>query len=351
MGSGIGLERLSRAKRGFTTRRVPAADMHEVVDVAAPPQPGDLVFARVERLGFRAVLERPDGREARLYRGDEIVVCYGNHQAPANFEAVVPDNMGPCDLVDTGGIAAKALSWHQDVNAPTSITPLGVIRDPSGRRLNIGSYAAPARPLERSVPVVAVVGASAGSGSTTVAAALIRGLCAHGERAAGMKVTGAGSGRDLWELTDAGASVVFDVVDAGFPSTYETDVGDIVQSAQSLVAHAARARCSAVVMELSGGLTQSETAEVLRAEALRAMVDGVIFACTNAIEASAGSAWLREAEYRVLALSGRISRSPLAMRAAEAGTGLACYPAGDLQRDEVAGSLLVGRSEGAPPVQ
>lgn len=351
MGSGIGLERLSRAKRGFTTRRVPAADMHEVVEGGERPQPGDLVFARVERLGFRAVLERPDGREARLYRGDEIVVCYGNHHAPTSFEAVVPDNMGPCDLVDSGGIAAKALSWHQDVNAPTGIRPLGVIRDPSGRRLNIGSYAAPARPLERSVPVVAVVGAAAGSGSTTVAAALIRGLCAHGQRVAGMKITGAGSGRDLWELSDAGASVVFDVVDAGFPSTHEIDVRDIVQSARSLAAHAARARCSVVVMELSGGLTQSESAAVLRTGALRTMVHGLIFACSNAIEASAGYAWLREADYRVLALSGRISRSPLATRTAEAETGLPCYPAGDLQRDEVAGSLLVGRSEGAPPVQ
>lgn len=83
-------------KAAYTTRHVRLESACSV-ELADRPETGDLVLAR--------------GR-ATLYEGDAIVVAYGNRYAPDQFEAVVPDDLGECDLVAGGGIAATTLSQH-----------------------------------------------------------------------------------------------------------------------------------------------------------------------------------------------------------------------------------------------
>ena len=336
----IDAERLARAKRAFTTRRVPGSDMRIVIAEPRRPSAGDLVLARVETIGHHRGLERPDGRKAHMYPGDEIVVCYGSRYAPHQFEAEIPDDLGPCDLVAAGGIAARVLSHHDRVKEPTRIVPVGVIGDRTGRPLNVASYALPPRVLDRPIPVIAVVGTSMNSGKTTTAAALVRGLTSQGYRVAGIKITGTGAGPDVWSMTDAGAQVVLDFTDAGYPSTYLAETDGIVRGALNLLAHAADAGCSVAVMEIADGLHQQETAAVLRSAALRSVIGGVLFACGAAMGAAAGQAWLEQAGHHVLGLSGRLCASPLAVREATAATGLPCFQPGDLWDGAVAASLL-----------
>ena len=116
-------------KSAFTTRRVPTKDMQTIVRGALRPRSGDLVLARVDHVGKQRRIERPDGRKALLFVGDEIIVCYGNRYAPDQFEALVGDDLGPCDLVAAGGIAAHELSRHDRMIAPTKISPIGLVGD------------------------------------------------------------------------------------------------------------------------------------------------------------------------------------------------------------------------------
>ena len=101
-------ERLSRAKAAYTTRRVDLSAattllqsevIHEVSGQVTHavienliPQAGDIVLARVKKMGQHQRLELANGRRASLFVGDEVVVSYGNRYAPDQFEALVPNS-------------------------------------------------------------------------------------------------------------------------------------------------------------------------------------------------------------------------------------------------------------------
>ena len=306
--------RLLRAKRAFTTRRVPLARMQTLIAADVRPATGQLVLASVEELGKHRRIERIDGRRAWMLPGDEILVCFGNRYAPDQFEAIVGDDLGMCDLVASGGIASRELNRHERMLPPTRIMPIGIIGDEHGNPLNIFDFRIrfPERaPLNT---VILVVGTAMNSGKTFTAASIIRGLKENGYRVAGIKATGTGSGGDVWKMKDMGADVVMDFTDGGFASTYKIPGADIESSVLGLIRQAGKRRCEYSVVEIADGLQHEETATLLRSENLRSMVSGVVFAAYDSLGARAGCHELRELGYPVLAISGLITRSPLSMR-------------------------------------
>ena len=60
--------RLVKAKRAFTTRRVPLSRMKTLISVDAKPVTGNLVLATVSELGKHRRIERIDGRRAYAAR-------------------------------------------------------------------------------------------------------------------------------------------------------------------------------------------------------------------------------------------------------------------------------------------
>ncbi len=227
-----------------------------------------------------------------MFVGDEIVVVYGNRYACSQFEALVPKTMGPCHLVAGGGIASRAVSWHDRiVKGPTHITPIGLLADADGKRINLRDFAI--RPVARiSDPcptTVAVVGTAMDSGKTQTAAFLVRRLIAAGLRVGYGKVTGTGAGGDTWLLKDAGAEPVLDFTDAGLPSTYLATPETIDQVLMTLVAHIAQEGVDAIVLEVADGIFQCETAALLRSPVFAQLVGGVVLAARDAMGASAGS--------------------------------------------------------------
>ena len=97
--------RVRVAKLGSTMRRVPVSVMKTLVTGAdIKPRAGDLVLARVKHVGHQSRLHLPCGRRARLFKGSEIIVPYGNRYAVHQFEAVVPETLGECQLVAAGGV-------------------------------------------------------------------------------------------------------------------------------------------------------------------------------------------------------------------------------------------------------
>lgn len=351
-GSDADVERLRRAVWACTTRRADGS-LSRLFRGPQIPRAGALFLARVDEIGFHGALQRPDGRRRRLFVGDEIVVAYGNRYAPNQFEAVVPKTLGPCQLVASGGVGAKVLSWHDSLGKePTRITPIALIAGLSGEPACVADFAlAPAERLPLARPnVVAVVGTSMDSGKTQTAAYLTRGLTLSGLRVGYAKVTGTGSGGDTWLLRDAGADPVIDFTDAGLVSTYLASHGDVVRSFVTLMAHLVQSGVGAIVLEVADGVLQNETAALLQSTTFRETVDGIIFTASEAMGAVAGKRWLIENGLPLVALSGVMTASPLSVKEASKATGLPILSRSDLAQPRTARGLLEAvRRKAVPP--
>jgi hypothetical protein len=272
-----------------------------------------------------------------MFEGDEIAVVFGNRYAPDQFEAIVPDRMEPCRLVAAGGVAARLLNSHGRMKRATRITPLGLLADAEGNPLNLSSFrlAQPAT-INPEPLVVVVAGTSMNAGKTTACASLVKGLVRHGLQVAAAKITGTGAGSDYRSLVDAGADPVYDFLDAGYVSTYRIDRHDLVDIVMILGGHLAASNPDVIVLEVADGLLQRETARLFVTPEFTSWVDGVVFAANDALGAQAGVAWLAARQLPVIAITGVLTSSPLAMREAEAATGLPVFNTMALSRSAVA---------------
>lgn len=330
--------RLAAARRAFTTRNVDFGQVRALVRTGTP-RAGDLVLARVTAIGQHPRLESPAGRRETMYAGDEIVVAYGNRYAPDQFDAVVPDSLGPCDLVAGGGIAAAMRAKHHRMKNPTRIEPVGLLADVTGRIVNLADHATiAAGPQDGQCRVIVVVGTSMNAGKTTTAATLIHGLNRAGLRVGAAKVTGTGSGGDIWSMVDAGARLALDFTDAGHATTAGVPLPALVEDSLALVAAVSRGHDVAVI-EIADGLFQTETSALLQSPRMAARIDAVILAAGDAMGAAYGHQWLERHGLPVALIAGCVTSSPLGLKEAQAATGLPVATLAELANPEIAPRL------------
>lgn len=334
--------RIHLAKHAYTTRHLDTSAARSLLTGVAPST-GDVVLARVTELGQHTKIERRDGRRASLFPGDEVIVAYGNRYAPDQFEAFLPADLGPCELVAAGGIAARVEVAHARMAPATSLEPLGILVDAQGNRINLrdGALApeAASTPTERPI-TIAVVGASMNSGKTTAAAHLVRGMCSAGKRVGAAKTTGTGAGGDVWLLSDAGARPVYDFTSSGLPSTYGVGSQEVCRIFTELTDRLAADGCEVMVVEVADGVYQEETGALLGEPVFRDRIDAVLFAAHDALGAAAGAVWLEARGLAPLALTGVLSSSPLGTREAEAATGYQVWGLERLQNPVLARPLF-----------
>jgi hypothetical protein len=338
---------LRLASWAFTTRRVTRGAASGILPAKGQPFAGDLVLACVDSIGHHGDLQLVNGRRRHLFVGNEIVVAYGNRYASNQFEALVPETLGPCHLVAGGGLASRAVSWHASISkGPTQITPIGLLVNAGGDRINLRDFALDPvdRPPEYQPTPIAVVGTSMDAGKTQSAVCLVRGLIAGGLRVGYAKVTGTGAGGDFWWLKDAGADPVLDFTDVGLASTYRVGPEKIESALLTLVAHVASHGVDAVVLEIADGVLQRETAALLESPVFSRLVGGVVLAAQDSMSAVAGAPWLRERPTPLLALSGLLTAAPLQIAEAREATGLPIHDREGLASPDVAIELL-GRAQ------
>ena len=346
--SGKDISRISRAAWAFATRRVPVNAAAMLLPPVGKPETGDLILAVVDSLGQHPGLQLPSGRRMQMFPGDEIVVAYGNRYASNQFESEVPHTLGPCHLSAGGGIASRVTAWHARMKSPTQITPIGLLGNKQGRRINLRDYALPTltRVKSNHLTTIGVVGTGMDSGKTHSCAYLVKGLIAAGLRVAYIKITGTGAGGDTWLLKDAGASPVLDFTDAGMSTTYLAPLSQIESALVSLLAHAANESVDAVVVEIADGVLQIETSALLKSDVFASLVGGLMMASQDAMGASAGVQWLRQnARPPVLALSGIMSAAPLQVREATQALGLPVYDREGLASARNALDILAGAQQ------
>lgn len=335
--------RLAAARRAFTTRNVNFADVRSF-DRSTAPTAGDLVLARVASIGQHPRLESPAGRREAMYPGDEIVVVYGNRYAPDQFDAVVPDTLDACDLVAGGGIAAIMRAKHHKMKNPTRIEPIGLLAGEGGMILNVGSYAGiSAAEINPLCKVIVIVGTSMNAGKTTTAATLIHGINRAGLRVGAAKVTGTGSGGDIWSMVDAGARVALDFTDAGHGTTAGVPIPQLIEDSLNLIAAVSQGNDVAVI-EVADGLFQTETAALLQDPRFSAAIDKVILAAGDAMGAAFGHQWLDARGLPIALIAGCVGSSPLGLREAASATGLPVATLSQLGDPQIAPRFCFGEA-------
>ena len=335
-------ERLAGARFAYTTRRVEKGRITSLLLSEKRPRAGDLVLAKVTKLGQHEHIELPDGRKAVLYPGTEIVVAYGNRYAPDQFEAIVPERLGPCHLVAAGGIASQMLSKHTKMRNPTEILPVGMLGDSDGNRINLDAFGLPEakpNPLARRPLTILVAGTSMNSGKTTIMSNLAKGLVWAGHKVAAAKLSGTGAGGDRWRILDAGADPVLDFVDAGAASTYYLPADRVERITGTILAELFRSTADFVLLEVSDGLLEPETSRLLTSTMLRPFLDAVMFTAVDAMGATAGVAWLRAHNLPIIGISGVLTNSPLAMREVTATAEIPVYTSESLVKGDVIGAI------------
>ncbi len=339
-------QRLGQAKRAFTTRHVDCAEAARLVRAGRVPKAGDVILARVKSVGQHAKIENIHGRRGQLYVGDEIIVAYGNRYAPDQFEAFVPADLEDCDLVAGGGVASRVTRKHASMKNPTGIEVIGLLARLDGSILNLADFAfRPSANPSRPRTVIFVVGSSMNAGKTTTAGGLVHGLSRAGFRVGAAKLTGTGSGGDLWTMQDAGAIAAVDFTDAGHASTFGVSGEDLTSIGSILLDRLASAGAEIAIVEIADGLLQGETAELVEAASAKGWFDGVVFAAADAMGAAFGATWLAQRGIVPLALSGLVSASPLAAGEAARASGLTVAALDEL-RDPVAVTKIIFREAG-----
>ena len=340
----LSAERAANAKMAFSCRRVPLQQMQTLIN-GARPNAGDLVLARVVRKRQHPRIELLSGRKASLFIGDEIIVCYGNRYATDQFEAVVPQDLGPCHLVASGGVAATVLSRTRGVKPATEIVPVGLIGDRQGQPLNLSAFAiAPSPQPYTFPPCIAVAGSAMNAGKTTSAAQLVKGLGLAGYRVGAAKVTGTGSGGDYWKLLDAGACAVADFTDAGLISTFKVSLEKLEQVVADLTEHLQDHGAEVIVLEVADGLLQEETAALLQSATMRQRVSGYLLAVTDPLGVVSARDWMERHDLPLIALCGTLTRSALAVREAINATSLPVLTLRELRTPEIA-ALVASESK------
>jgi len=337
------VRRLEEAPQAFTTRRVPREGFRCLAGGDLRPRPGDLVLAEVAMLGHHRRLHLPDGRLRTLFRGDAVVLAYGDRYASSQFEARVPADLGPCHLAAGGGIAAQVVERHQRIRrGVTALRPLGLVTSgPDEPPLNVASFARPRprTPLQGEIPVIAVLGSAMDSGKTTSAAHLVRGLTRVGLRAGYAKVTGTGAAGDPMLVTDAGAFVVRDFTDVGHATTYRLSTEALEEVLVSLIGQLRDEGAEIAVLEIADGLLQPETKALLASPHFRSLVNGILLAARDSMSALAGAEILRRDAFTLLGLCGSIEAAPLEVREAQA-TELPVWGRHDLDDPQTASKLV-----------
>ena len=313
---------LSDAKWAFSTRRVKQTDAVDLQAAFDDARSGDLILARVVRIGSHRRLQLADGRPAELYPDDLIVAACGARYASDQFEGIARIEAAGCDLLAGGGCIGTMRLRHAKMKVPTRLEPLGLLVDNAGQVLNLDRYALPSVQRRPVLPAIGVVGAAMNAGKTTAVAALVHGLRRAGYRVAAIKATGTGAFGDYNAYVDAGAHFVGDFTDAGKVSTYLQPVSQIEQALDTLLGAAKQAGCDVAVVEFADGVLQLETAALLGRDTVRSAFAGFVYAVPDSLSALGGCAALREVGIIPAALTGLISLSPLNVLEAEQATGL-----------------------------
>ncbi|MCX5636322.1 MAG: hypothetical protein NTX52_01335, partial [Planctomycetota bacterium] len=176
-----------------------------------PPQPGDVVYGIVSRIGQHSSLENSFGRIHIIHDGTKSIFVFGNRYAPDFYEGLVPDELtDEIDLIARSGVIGAVKTKNLMIKDPTKVKILGYVCDEAGVILNTQNFPLikPRHTIKKQPrsPLILVCGTSMNSGKSMAAAACCWTLTSMGYNVRASKVTGTASLKDILLMNDAGAN-------------------------------------------------------------------------------------------------------------------------------------------------
>ena len=282
-----------------------------------PPQPGDVIYGEVSRIGYHSSLENVSGRIHKIHNGTRAIFVFGNRYAPDYYEGLVPDVIEEeVDLLSRSGIVGQVITKNALIKDPTRVRNLGYVCNSVGDALN-------SRDFPRIVPnvkikkeprakMILICGTTMNSGKSFAAAACCQALTTKGYKVRASKVTGTSSLKDILLMDDAGASPYADFTNLGYPSTYLLPEEDLLNIFNFLDLKYANNPRNYWVVEFADGIIQRETAILLGSYDVQSRIHKLIFCAKDAFGAIGGLGILKERFGLVPdVLSGVCSSSPL----------------------------------------
>jgi len=281
------------------------------------PEVGDLVYAKVIRMGQHVEIENKEGRIHNINDGSRIIGVMGNRYAPDYWEGLIPNHLSTeIDLVARSGVVGIVKNKKSTIKDATRLRIFGYVTDDSGKVINTRSHCL-INPKEKTKKdsrskMILVVGTSMNSGKSQAAKAACWAIATSGHVVRASKVTGTASLKDILAMEDAGANPVNDFTHFGYPSTYKLSEEELLEIFNDLDLKVGNNPKNYWVVEIADGILQRETEILLRSDDVKSRIHRLIFAAQGAMGAISGVQIL-EKEFGVTpdAISGVCASSPL----------------------------------------
>jgi len=245
----------------ITSHTRPLEFEDELIDVVTNgvAHVGSVVVCRVEAVGIHQRLENRSGTLDSIRPGDLIMGVMGNRHSPVSIYGGLPDSgielprVELIDLLSSGGVIGECSSCPSYLGSPTKLHIVGLAAQ-KGKLLEIIPWLKNEN-LRISCPLILVSGTSSEVGKTRFASNLIRFLSQNlGQTVAATKLTGTGDLEDLLELHEAGAELLFDLVDAGLVTTYTVSKDVVVEITKGVLNHLGKKNPGVIIAELGGDI-------------------------------------------------------------------------------------------------
>lgn len=182
---------------------------------------GDYVVGKVlDTRGHLKSVELSSGRMVEVMEDDLVVGALGTRvatlEAVGDWRAI--DESGEFNALTSAGLFGRTTSLSPFLASPMRLQYQGhVMRD--GEKLTMRGCLPKIESTPFAVPTILIVGSSMSAGKTMSGRVIVHLLSQMGLNVVGAKLTGAARYRDMLSFQDAGASAVYDFVDAGLPSS------------------------------------------------------------------------------------------------------------------------------------
>jgi hypothetical protein len=287
---------------------------YQISNSFVEPKAGDLALVRVEQIGYHKSMVTIDNKKLRIYVGDLLVGVFGNRYATDALEGEV-NGLQNLSILTAGGMIGTIKSKHSDFGKPTNVSFIGFLNDEKGQRINLKELKFhPSHSKNQINRLLIVVGTGMNSGKTTTSSKLIRGLSEQGLKIVACKLTGSVSNRDQDEMRSASAQSIIDFSDYGLPSTYLCTREELLDLFNTILSDLDKTDPDLVVMEIADGILQRETAMLLSDPSIKKMVRGILLTADSAPSALYAVENLKKLGYNVIAVSGKMTSSPLSVK-------------------------------------
>ncbi|MEJ7642346.1 MAG: hypothetical protein WKF36_09165 [Candidatus Nitrosocosmicus sp.] len=282
------------------------------------PAVGDLGLFRVTHVGCHERLIDTSNKKMRIYQGDLFIGVFGNRYATDAFEAEV-EGLKDLSLLTTAGMVGSVKSRHNSIGRSTEVLFLGFLKDKSSnQKVNTKQIIFQQRHpnLDKPKPkgttnLLAVVGSGMNAGKTTFVRKLVKSFSQQGLVVAACKLTGSISPRDYDEMVSASAFYATDFSDYGFPSTYKCEEKELIELFETMLTDMETVHPDIIIMEIADGVLERETNFLLSEPLFKNRVSGMAVAADSAPSALYTVHFLENLGYKINALSGAITSSPL----------------------------------------